>query len=586
MALGFSTGFEGMFGNAPLKFDFTNLFPNGLPQQTTTTPTATTSPAPVTSVSPTTTPAPTVTTTPTPPVLPTGAQYNNTGYSPAISDLPATDLAFNQEGMNWKTLSPYIAQLKQTLPDFFTNQYGSLSAENINPQQQLLQGLISSLSGLGEGVQGRTQQDIGQLSQLIPGMSDITQQAGTNLQGLSSQSQTLTDQMRSQLAGLGSGLTQGSAAGLSNIDQIRQLIQQQGTGAGNLYDPYQQQLQALNQNAANVSATGLTDAQTGTSDIAGYLQNIGTGQVDPRYQAVADAQIAQIAQQQKERQMAQDEFFSRRGISGTSAALNAQNRLASQFDLEKQSAQSNLALQGLQRGDVALQNALGARGQQAQLGLAGGEFARSGINQQTGLVGQQAGLTTTGQSLASQLLGQAAGLSGQGLNQQQTLAQLQAGLLGQGQAATSADLATRAGLSNQLFSNTQQNAMNTANLANLRSGLNLQGTQLLSQLGTQQAGFGQQGIENLIAQLSSGNQALEGTLGLRSTGLENLLTPYSLETGRISATEGGSQFEDAINALKKQLAELQPSGGGGSNVTPEDDTRGGPNGGGGTENKR
>lgn len=101
--------------------------------------------------------------------------------------------------------------------------------------------------------------------------------------------------------------------------------------------------------------------------IASRLNAIGQSGIDPAFDKLRNAQLAQLDSQQAAQQRNQSDFFSRRGISGSSAALNAQNNLSNQFGQQGQLLTSQLGLQGLQRADMANQQALSAYGQQAGL---------------------------------------------------------------------------------------------------------------------------------------------------------------------------------------------------------------------------
>jgi hypothetical protein len=225
-------------------------------------------------------------------------------------------------------------------------------------------------------------------------------------------------QFNQQLAGI--------STGLGGISTGVPLVQQQLAGVDPSLGTFQQQL-------AGVDPTGLGAAQGATGDIAGRLQAIGTGAIDPRFGALAEARLNQLGASQQQRTAQTSEFFGRRGVGGSAAELNALNQLSNQFDIQRQNIVAELGLQGLQRSDVALSQALGARGQQAQLGLAGSQFQQGLIGQQAalglqqaqfqqGLLGQQAALGLQEAGFQQGIFGQQAGLT------QQQLANVQAGI--------------------------------------------------------------------------------------------------------------------------------------------------------------
>jgi hypothetical protein len=80
---------------------------------------------------------------------------------------------------------------------------------------------------------------------------------------------------------------------------------------------------------------------------------LGTG-IDPRFEAFRQSQLGLLQTQQQQQRARQSEFFTRRGIAGSSAQLNQQQQLAQQFGQQQQQISSQLGLQGLaqQRQDV------------------------------------------------------------------------------------------------------------------------------------------------------------------------------------------------------------------------------------------
>ena len=123
---------------------------------------------------------------------------------------------------------------------------------------------------------------------------------------------------------------------------------------------------------------------------------------DPRFEAFKQSQLQQLASDQQGQQARQGEFFSRRGLGGSSAALNQQNKLSSSFGQQSQNLASQIGMQQLGRQDQAL------------------------LNQQN-IVGQRAGLTQLGAGLEEQRLGQVtAGLENLTIGEQLSIGRLAA----------------------------------------------------------------------------------------------------------------------------------------------------------------
>jgi len=105
-----------------------------------------------------------------------------------------------------------------------------------------------------------------------------------------------------------------------------------------------------------------------------------TGQVtggDPRFNQAAQAQLNSLAAAQQAQSAQQSNFFARRGLEGSSAALNAQNQLSTQFGNQAQGVIGQLGLQQLGRQDAARAGAAGIIGQQAGLTQAQGALTQA-----------------------------------------------------------------------------------------------------------------------------------------------------------------------------------------------------------------
>ena len=168
--------------------------------------------------------------------------------------------------------------------------------------------------------------------------------------------------------------------------------QQETTQAGTPVTIDQGLIDAINAAAGRIGEAefgAITPEQqaAATSQIGGLLSNlggvgaqqqaIGLGQAtDPRFEQFRTSQIGALSRTQQEQQARQSEFFNRRGIGGSSAALNQQNRLSTQFGEQQQALTSQIGLQEIANQQQALQTALGIGTQQA--GLVGQQF---GINQ-------------------------------------------------------------------------------------------------------------------------------------------------------------------------------------------------------------
>jgi len=260
---------------------------------------------------------------------------------------------------------------------------------------------------MGDANEQQQQQSAAFKALLDPFLAQIAQY---NPEILNAQFQGLTND---QIANANQGLT-GISGQLGGID----------TGYQNVLNQLQ-----------GITPTGLQGAQTGTASLANILQSRATGGIDPRLQQLATSQLNQLNTQQGQQAAAQSEFFSRRGLGGSAAELNAQNQLGNQFSQQQQNLLANIGATSLNREDVNTQQALAALQSQGNLGLSGAQF-------QQGLVGLQGQYGLQNAQFLQGLYGQQAGLN------QQQLANLQTGVESQNSATNQRIEALTAGLQN------------------------------------------------------------------------------------------------------------------------------------------
>lgn len=92
---------------------------------------------------------------------------------------------------------------------------------------------------------------------------------------------------------------------------------------------------------------------------------LGTG-IDPRFEAFRQSQLGLLHTQQQQQQARQSEFFTRRGIAGSSAQLNQQQQLGTQFGQQQQAVSSQLGLQGLAQQNQNVEQGLEALAAQTE----------------------------------------------------------------------------------------------------------------------------------------------------------------------------------------------------------------------------
>lgn len=183
------------------------------------------------------------------------------------------------------------------------------------------------------------------------------------------------------------------------LNQINPLFLQNAQALGGLAGQYQGlggqyqgvlgQFQGLNQNLQNYAgsvagagqnAFGLAGQAQGAAgnlgNLAGQYQQIAQGN-DPRFAQYQQSQLDQSRYNARQNLMQTASFFDEQGLGGTSASLNAQQKLGQQQGLQEQALTGQLGMQQMQRQDTALGQAGNAYSQQVgALGQAGGLYGQ------------------------------------------------------------------------------------------------------------------------------------------------------------------------------------------------------------------
>jgi len=116
--------------------------------------------------------------------------------------------------------------------------------------------------------------------------------------------------------------------------------------------------------------------------IAGTYEGISQG-ADPRFQEFQDAQFALMDSNRRQQLGETGQYFSRRGLGGTSAELNAMNRLNAGFGMQRQQLGAQLGMQQLGRQDTALGQQAGMLGMANQARQAEMEAITAGLQNLT-----------------------------------------------------------------------------------------------------------------------------------------------------------------------------------------------------------
>jgi len=193
--------------------------------------------------------------------------------------------------------------------------------------------------------------------------------------------------------------------------------------SGDMYknglDAFFAQLSGANQQFLNNET--FAGIQQGVSGLGAQLAGLQhtqaniAGGADPRFEAYKTAQLQQLAADQQAQQARQSEFFSRRGLGGSSAALNQMNRLETGFGQQKQNLAATIGMQQLGRQDQALLNQQNILGQRAGLAQLMGGLEETRLGQVTaGLENLTIGEQLAIARLAAENAGQNVGGSGGG----------------------------------------------------------------------------------------------------------------------------------------------------------------------------
>ena len=125
-----------------------------------------------------------------------------------------------------------------------------------------------------------------------------------------------------------------------------------------------------------LSNNGIVDqiggVSSGINELITRQNQIATGEDDPRFAAYKAAQLNELNQQRQKRLGEVNDYFARRGVGGSSAELNQENKVSGNFDTRASSMSANIGLQELARRDRANREAANLYGQRANvLGLQG-----------------------------------------------------------------------------------------------------------------------------------------------------------------------------------------------------------------------
>ena len=135
------------------------------------------------------------------------------------------------------------------------------------------------------------------------------------------------------------------------------------------------------------------EGQPSLTPAASQLLSFGTGQTqDPRFQAYKDATLSALDTTQTQRKQEASNYFTRRGISGSSAEFNELEDVKQQLSQEKQSTVSGLGLQEFNAQNQALGLGANLVGQQQGMDLAGIESRNTA--EQSRLLALAAGVET------------------------------------------------------------------------------------------------------------------------------------------------------------------------------------------------
>lgn len=269
------------------------------------------------------------------------------------------------------------------------------------------------LADRGNQISGEANQDLSGLSDYlgqnidVQGFRDLASRAEArpeDLAAIRQAGQTAAGQIQDQYNRLGQaeqerqGLIQGADQFATDILAAQQPFIGSALSA-------QEYTQGLRDQTAGQFGGFLSDAQKNEARILGQLGDVrsqfqGISQAeDPRFSAFKSAQQEEL-DFQKDAQIRQiQEDFARRGLSGSSAELNAIQNINNQFGRQGRALSSELGLQQLGRQDDALRTLSQLTGQEAAF-----------LNQS---LGQRAGLQTQATGLQSQLTGQGLGFADQ-----------------------------------------------------------------------------------------------------------------------------------------------------------------------------
>lgn len=486
-----------------------------------------------------------------------------------------------------------LAQNQQQALQSLANQMSMDQSRNLSENQRILQNQLSgigdirdtsrsqqfNLSGLADQSSSlRNELTQGQRFGVNPlernlGMLDEAGGLNQQLLGLAGRGGEISGQANQALSGLSDYLNQ-------NIDVagFRDLASRAEASPEDIQGLRQSGVQAANQFGNLLSKTSADESRIlgQLNDVRSQFQNMSQAE-DPRFASYKTAQQEELDYQKNSQIRQIQEDFARRGLSGSSAELNAIQNINNQFGRQGRSLSAELGMQQMGRQDNALRTLSQLSGQEADL------LSRN-INQMSGLTGQRQNALASGITSADALrqsgLGARGAFIGAGNQAASGLAQQQEGLAQQQLANQYQALGQEQGTLQDVLSNTQnlfsqrQNAQeginqlynqaiqqDIANRSNLGGQALSRDANLLNlQTGAERDAFGTQvGLQsdtarNLNDILTQKYNTGLGDIGFRS-GLENQLlnVKQGLAKSGFDATQSGVGAQQGLLSQGQNL---------------------------------
>ena len=411
----------------------------------------------------------------------------------------------------------------------------------------------------------------------IPGVTEVVDAAGLTIGGLSTDVQGDLDNISSQFPGL-------SADVLNKLKGSGISLNRRGRNVSGISEDFRSTLGGLSDELGAVGGAVAGEQGAAADELSALRRSLGdqTGGIvneflgisrgtDPSTARRRDAVLAEIERSGEGERTAATDLLARRGLSGSTAAVNALTGVERDIGIRRELSVTGLEREELERQDAARRFGFGAA-------LSRGEAL-------SGLTGQEADTRFRSGAFGADIIGMQGEFAREGAAFGVGAEKFRAGIertkadlaLSGGRFAAD-NLATEAGIIEGAGRFGVDTASRQADLALAGGGFELDAIGSAGQLAEGAGKFnlaaldreldaGQIKLSNTLATAGFNNDALANELGLSTAAVQNIVGLLGLDTAQMAALQaGGTVAADAIKGLEGQIRamanQIKAQGGG------------------------